>query len=540
MIGDSTKVIYLLLIGAVALIIISVTNMINLFVSHTAEQQHLFAINAALGAKKRDLVLGLFIEIGLLMLFANVLSLLFAYSGFYLLSHYLNEFLPLVSQLTLQIVTVIPFILLSVVITFIIAKLGTSVINYQYLSSTLQSGSKGINAQVSSTIRKGLIICQIAMASSLVFCSVNISLNAAEKLTNPLGYQRSDLSYLSISISPLKKEEENSFEQQFSLIQQIKARLLARPEVKGISSAESPIGSFMNLSINDIDTNTGYVVETSFADENYFKLIGQPLMLGDNFVKSIKQYRNQELIINEAFANKLVKKNKLANKNNVIGKKLDFSNDGSNVYTVIGVVRGILAPGEENIPLRMYAPASTSATKFLIKFEKNQQLSREKIIKNLKEVSGVLTISQYKSLSDSFNQTLQIERITVVTTIAVTVISLFLAALGLYGILSYSTQMRRFEIGTRLAIGAKRVDMIRLIVQDNAAGVIIGVCLSVLVLVSLRVVFNAQLNSYLNWQLLPVFLLTLGLICSISFIACYLPLRKYINKPALYSLRGAE
>ena len=534
MIGDSNTIIYLLLAGALSLVIIATTNIINLFIAHIAEQLNQFAINAAVGAKKRHLVLALFIQVSILMLAANLLSFFIASGGFYLINRYLNEFLPLVSQLKLQTVIVISLVFLSVLLTIVIAKLGASAINYRCLNLRLQSGGKGINSQVSAKIRRSLIICQIAIASVLVFCCVNLMLNAVEKISKPLGYQRNNLSYLSISTSQTENEVKRGFEQTFALNKQIKAALLARPEIKNVSTAESPIGSFMKLSINDIDTNIRHVVETSFGDENYFNLIGQPLIAGDNFAIQTKQHSDQVLIVNETFAKTLVPDGE------VIGKKLDFSNDGSNVYTIIGIVKGILAPGAKEIPLRMYAPASTLAAKFLIQFQHKQDLTREQLIITLKNVSGLLAISQYKSLADSFNHVLQVERITLVSTIAMTIVSLLLAALGLYGVLSYSTQIRRFEIGTRMAIGAKRRDIINLIIKDNISSFSAGVIVSIIIITSLILGFNKQLNDYLNWQLLPLFLLTLLLISVISFCACYLPLRKYINKPALYSMRGSE
>jgi len=290
----------------------------------------------------------------------------------------------------------------------------------------------------------------------------------------------------------------------------------------------------MKLSIKDVETNYRYVIETSFGDENYFKLIGQPLIQGDNFAMQTKQYRDQVLIINETFADKL------ALNGNVIGKKLDFSNDGSNVFTVIGIVKGILAPGASDIPMRMYAPASTLAPKFLLQFERNQKLTRDQLITSLHSISGLLTIAQYKSLSDSFNQVLQVERITLVSTVAMIIISLSLASVGIYGILSFSTQMRRFEIGTRLAVGAKRSDMIKLVVKDNINTLIIGILSSVVILVILSLTFNERVNDYLSWQLLPIFLLSIACISMIAFIACYLPLRQYINKPVIRSLKGSE
>jgi ABC-type antimicrobial peptide transport system permease subunit len=100
--------------------------------------------------------------------------------------------------------------------------------------------------------------------------------------------------------------------------------------------------------------------------------------------------------------------------------------------------------------------------------------------------------------------------------------------------------MRQYEIGTRLALGAKRSDIIKLIVHDNILAVALGIVISMLILFVLMVSFNAQLQNVINMSLLPLFLMTLILIAFIAFNACYLPLRTYINKPAQYSLRGAD
>ena len=123
---------------------------------------------------------------------------------------------------------------------------------------------------------------------------------------------------------------------------------------------------------------------------------------------------------------------------------------------------------------------------------------------------------------------------------ALALLTFSLAAIGLYGILSYSTQMRCFEIGTRMAVGAKRSDLILLILKDNAKAIFLGILTSVIVLLSLILGFGEQLNEYITFQLLPILMITLALICVISFIACYLPLRQYINKPVIHSLRGSE
>jgi ABC-type antimicrobial peptide transport system permease subunit len=115
-----------------------------------------------------------------------------------------------------------------------------------------------------------------------------------------------------------------------------------------------------------------------------------------------------------------------------------------------------------------------------------------------------------------------------------------LAGIGIYGILSYSIQIRRFEIGARLAIGAKRINILTLVFKDNAGGILVGFTVSSLLLLGLFFSFNDSLNPYVSLQMLPLFMLTFSLILIVSFLACYLPLRQYINKPVIHALKGCE
>jgi len=537
-ISDSQTTIYLLLAGVIALVIIASTNIINLFIAHTAEQQKNLAINAALGANKTQLFYRLFSQASLLMFMALTMALIISGIGFVILNQYLSEFLPLINQLNLQADIWIPLLITAIffalIFAFIFAKLSINTLNYKKLNTFFESSGKGTGIQISTKLRSILIVSQISIACLLAFACINLMLSAVISITKPLGFDKDNLSYLSVAISKTNNEEKFNFEKEFAFINQIKTTLSALPEVDNISTAESPLSSFMLLAAIDVSSNKKYIVDTSFGDENYFKLIGQHLIAGDNFPIQSKQDRDKLLIVNEAFAKKLALSGK------VIGKKLDLSGNGSNVFTVIGIINNIFQPSVKEVALQMYAPSSTLAPKFLIKFNSRQHLSKAQLIKTLNNISSLLTISQYKSLDNAFNEILLPERITLVSTISMTIISLLLAALGLYGILSYSTQMRRFEIGTRMAIGAKRSDVIKLIIKDNAKAILLGVGVSILVLLALALGFSEQLSDYLTWQLIPLFLVTLGLVSLISFAACYLPLRQYINKPAMYSLRGSE
>ena len=112
--------------------------------------------------------------------------------------------------------------------------------------------------------------------------------------------------------------------------------------------------------------------------------------------------------------------------------------------------------------------------------------------------------------------------------------------MGLYGILSYGTQMRRFELGTRMAIGAKRKDLVGLIVKDNLWVIVLGIASSIVVMLGIYIGYTEALLAYMSVDLLPIFLTTILSIALLSLFACYWPLRQYINHPAIHSLRGSD
>jgi ABC-type antimicrobial peptide transport system permease subunit len=234
------------------------------------------------------------------------------------------------------------------------------------------------------------------------------------------------------------------------------------------------------------------------------------------------------MIINDVFAKQL------APDGNALGLKFD------NGATVVGVVKGILIPGQSTIEPRFYFPASPARNMFLVKTKVGQVITREQVVNVLLQVSSEIKLFSLSTLDARRVERLFAQYTTVVTSGTLAVITFLLAGIGLYGILSYSTQMRRFEIGTRLAIGAKRRDVVKLIVKDNASMILLGMLTSVLVLLALYLGFNDSLKDYLSGNMLLAFVMTFVPIILMSLFACYWPLRKFINQPVVHSLRGSD
>ena len=245
---------------------------------------------------------------------------------------------------------------------------------------------------------------------------------------------------------------------------------------------------------------------------------------------------NSVMLVNQTFANQLKPDG------SAVGMR--FTSDGRESTIVIGVVEDINMPGKSVVPIRVYTPTSAYLMDMTLRVEPNHSLSRQQVVEIVASSTAHYALFSYEPLITSKRKLLFTQYVTVFITFSVALVTLLLVGIGLYGILSYSTQIRRFEIGTRLAIGAKRWDIVKLIVKDNASTILLGILSSVLILLVLYLVFNdsltAYLNSYTSDYLIYSFVMTVGSISLLSLFACYWPLRKYINQPAIHSLRGSD
>jgi ABC-type antimicrobial peptide transport system permease subunit len=189
--------------------------------------------------------------------------------------------------------------------------------------------------------------------------------------------------------------------------------------------------------------------------------------------------------------------------------------------------------------MRAYTPI-TVWPEFLIKLESKQTLSAEMLVTMLQKVSSQIDLARLDALEDQRDKLFFTQYTTATTSVVLAVLTFLLATIGLYGIIKYSTQMRRFELGTRMAIGAKRLDIISLIIKDNVGAIGIGIVISLIILLVLSIGFSEALASYINVQLITLFFVTLVLICIMALFSCYWPLRSVINYPVIRSLRGNE
>lgn len=526
--GDSKRTVYLLMAGVLGLVLIACANIANLLMSRTAEQQHSLAIRAAVGAKKSDLFKALFAESAQLMLLSIILALLVAAGGFYILQHYLVEMLPRAAELSVNGLTFTLAVVCVGLFAFVFARLSSRMIDYRALNHTLQSSGKGTGVQVSKKARQLLIASQVAVATALIFININLFKHAMEIIEAPMGFTLDNLQSLNLSYAGPGQTPEASI----AAMDQIQSTLESLPQVAAMSRSSSPLHAFGTWALTDKISSEKYTPNAKRVGADYFKMIEQPMMAGEAFTAADVRDKRLVMVINDVFAKQL------APTGSALGIKL--SPGGDSQFTVVGIVKSIHVPGSQETRPRIYVPQSLESTGLLIQLKANQTLSREQVVTQIKQVNSLYTVYQMETFAENRSTRLFAQTITAITTAVLALLSLFLAAIGLYGILSYSTQMRQTELGTRMAIGAKSKDLLMLIVRDNSAAVLSGVAVSIVALLTLYVGYSQGLSAYIGFGLLPLFLLTLVFIGVVALMACYLPLRPYLTKPPIVLLRGNE
>jgi predicted permease len=526
-VGDSQNTVYQLLAGVFGLVFIAFANIANLFMSRTAEQQRQLAIYAALGAKKSHLFRGLLAESGLLMSFSVLVAMVIASLGFSLLQANLASELPRINELGVNYITFLASIILGLLFAFSFAFFGTKMMNYRALNFILQTSGKGTGVQVSKRFRQGLIVSQVAIATVLVFANITLFKEAVVTITEPSGYSVENLTHISLSVLLPEPPPE---EEVAATMLELKKSLLELPQIVSISHSDSVLSGFGSRAVTAVGSNENFIAEDQSASAEYFSMIEQPLLEGDYFSAGDVKNSNKVMIVNDVFAQRLKPGG------SVLG--MQFALYGPENFTVIGVVKSVKMPAQSDVPMRVYTPSSLASPQMTLKLRDGQSVSREQVVTAINNVSNLYALFSLETLDSHKKSRLFTQYTTATTTSALAIITFFLASVGLYGILSYSTQMRRFELGTRMAIGAKRKDLVGLIIKDNLWVIVLGVASSMVVMLGIYIFYKGTLATYMTAYLLPIFIITLLSIALLSLFACYWPLRQYIKQPVINTLKG--
>jgi predicted permease len=531
LLGDS-RARGLLLMGAViGLLIIASTNVVNLFYSRAAEKQRTFAIQVALGAHKKHLFLAMFAESILLTTFSCLMGLLISLWGIDLVKQLGQGQFNRLDELGLDVITLVFTLVVTVLLATIFAYLSSRVVNYDALQEQLQNSGKGSGLQISKRARNTLVFSQIALASLLLAGASLILSQAFSVINQPLGYNTQPLRSFSLDVRA-GLIPENEIELRDQRIVELKSKLLQLPQVVTASpSFNTPIGYNMTMSLLDIDNINRGQFPTNFVAEDYFQTLQLPVIEGRMFSAAEVRNRDEVVVLSESAANDV------GRGQNPIGLKVKVGSD--KFKTVIGIVNDVFDPTRSgNLQSKdIYLPHAPWNMHFVIRLQNNVELSRQQLVQQVQSVDRNLRVANYHNFEEQHHRVIRQNKITAIVAVSLSVLGLILAGTGIYGVISYSSHMRRYELGIRMALGAKSRQIIHLVIKDNMTPISIGLLFSSLIMMTVLAFNKQQINLSDELSLLPL-IMVIPIILLTAFFASYMPIRNVIRKDPIQALKS--
>jgi predicted permease len=526
----------LVLQGAVVFVLlIACANLANLLLARAESRHKEFAVRAALGAGRAQLLRQFLVEGGLLSLVGALAGLAVAVFGVRALLAAYPDSLPRSADVTLD-VRVLAFTLGLGFLTGLVfgfapllhlAPDATSIALKEGGQRTTMSGGR-------HRVRRALVAAEVAMAVALVIGAGLLLRTVMNLASVDAGFSRSRLVTFGVNLPAAA----------YSSPQQIKAfyeRLLERlAPTAGVQSvaAMSGLPPLRRLNANDTDIE-GYDAPPEGPFENV-DTMGIPVVEGRAFQPA--DAFSQTAMINETLARTFFRGQ------SPIGRRVKPSGPaGAPWFTIVGVLKdvkqggvdrktgtelyfnlaqlanlaGTFTPGSMNIVLRTsLAPAALAGT----------------IHQAVSELDPALPVVKLRAMDDVFTEAIVRPRLLAQLLGLFAGLALLLAAIGSYGVLAYMVTERRREIGIRMALGADRASVLRMVLGEGLRLTVVGVAFGLAVAFAI----NRVLASLL-FGVKPGDPMTVGavvaLMAAVAILACYLPARSATRVDPMIVLR---
>jgi hypothetical protein len=151
--------------------------------------------------------------------------------------------------------------------TLFFAYLGMRMIDYRALNQSMQRGSKGGGIQVSKKVRQGLVLCQIAIVTVLVFINIVLFNEAATIINRDSGFATKDISFLVISLPSVSESERAGLQVNVS---EVRNKLAVLPQVEDVSQSMAPM-PFFTLALSRMGGEESYSMRAKDVDYAYLK-----------------------------------------------------------------------------------------------------------------------------------------------------------------------------------------------------------------------------------------------------------------------------
>ena len=521
-----------------ALILIACANVANLLLVRASIRSKEIAIRTALGAGRLRLILQLLAESVVLALAAGVAGVFIAYWAIRPIQTLGTAIIPRADSIAID-GTVLVFALIVSIATGILFGLAPAwQASRATISSVLKEGGRTSTAAGGRWIRSGLLVAEVAM-SLVLLVGAALLLRSFERLIHvDPGFRPEQVLAFRVALPNNAYPQDHH---KIAFFSRLMERLETLPGVSAAGMIQSvPMRGDYVLSFTiegrpPVGPNQEPSANHRVISPDYFKAMGIPLLRGRSFTLEDREKSPMVAIVDQKFVDRYFPDQ------DPMGKGLDIGNGTDGFYKIVGVVGSVLHDSLDGKPSpTMYIPYTQDvfSSMWVVVRAKGEPTQLSAAARQaVRDIDSTLPAFAMTPLADVVSESIAQRRFSMLLIGVFGAIALVLAAVGLYGVVSYSVSQRTQEIGLRMAIGADRRDVLRLIVGGGMKLAVIGVVIGVAGALALSKVIATML-----FELTPMDLVsysgTVMVLLAVAMVACYVPARRAMRVDPIIALRA--
>jgi len=537
-----SKPLALLMAVVGVLLLIACTNVANLLLARCNSRQSEIALRLALGAGRARVLRQLLTESALLAAGGGGFAAVVAFWGSNAVANIMSRSTSAIHLDVHPDMRILAFTaLVSLVAVIVFGLIPAWRASRLDLSQAVKEGNRAATAALGrSRIGEGLVIPQIAL-SLVLTVGAGLLVRTLENLKSSYpGFREQNVLLFSIRPGMIGYTDAQVAEVYERLLEQIKPT----PTVSAVTfSAFSPLAGWSGFTDARVEGYTPRqgeypAISVNFVGPRYFRTMGTAVLLGRDIAEEDRAGDPKVAVINEAMAQHFFgDSNPIGRRFSIPGWKADTS-----PMEIVGVVENAKFINlRDQVPPAAYIPFFQSPDSFLaanfeVRSSTNPTALAVSIREMIQQADSRLPLFGVKTLSEQIDETLVQERIVALLSSLFGMVALFLACVGLYGVMSILVVQRTHEIGIRMALGAERFRVLRLVLGRGMAIALIGVVAGMAGAVGVT-----RFMATLLFGVKPTDVQTM-LFASLAFIgvatfACYIPARRAMSVDPMVALR---
>jgi len=548
MVGDIGSLLLVLLASVGFVLLIACVNVANLLLARSTSRTREFAVRSALGASQRRMVRQLLTESLLLAVAGGMLGLMLAAWGTRAALSVLPTALPRTEEIGLDLRVLFFTLAISLLAGILFGLVPALKMSPSRLQETLKEGGRGMSGG-RHRVQGAFVVAEMAMALVLLagaglmirsltrLWGVDPGFNSRNVLTVGLTLPQSMMAASPDAIRAAFRE----FDHKIASIPGVEAVSQTWGSVPMAGDDEQTFwfeGQPKPANPNDRSWAIDYIVEPG-----YLKAMEIPLLRGRFFTNQDNEHSPRVVVVDDVFARKYFPNE------NPVGKRI-LRDDASpeEIVGVVGHVKqwGLDADDTEKLRAQIYIPCMQMPDAFITM----QASGSTVIIRSRQAGTGLLDSIRHASQQISSEQiifnpqtmdqiiadSLAERRFSMILFGAFAALALLLASVGIYGVISHVVGQRTHEIGIRMALGARRLDVLRLILVGAGRVALIGVALGLVCALSLTSLLANRLYG-VSPQDPITFIAVPSILIAVALLASYLPARRATKVDPMTALR---